>query len=357
MTKLHHLQALRGVAANLVVLDHGFSAMIKYGAVPAHFQAASWHLGEMGVTMFFVISGFIMTYTSYDAMGKAGAPYLFLEKRIIRVVPLYWVATLLAFILFFIAGRPDGVGNLVKSLLFIPYYADGSADIRPVLGQGWTINYEIFFYLIFALALLMKPAKAFYFLIAAFLLFVGVGFSLDAQGLHAGAIAEAWTDPIILYFLIGALLGWVRVRTSVEVGIGRPLALAFAMILLSEGIFYLTGGSWAAAIICPILSIIAVIACTFSPDGSDGIVHKISELLGDGSYSTYLFHTFILAVLNRLILGHADASMTLYLVLALLGANLGGVAMYLGLERPVTNVLRNAIHARRRMALMASVET
>jgi exopolysaccharide production protein ExoZ len=351
--KLHHLQALRGIAANLVVLDHIFSALIKYGHMPQRFEAASWHLGEMGVGIFFVISGFIMIYTAHEEAGKPGAVALFLEKRIVRVVPLYWLATLLTFAMLFAIHKPESLGNLVRSLLFIPYDSGSPPEIRPVLGQGWTINYEMFFYAIFALSLFLKPPRSLWFLLAMFAALFLSGRLVEGD--HGAAFAT-YTDPLILLFLAGVLIGWVRVRWAGEIPVRRPLLLASAVIVANEALFYSVAEPGIAIVLgCTALSILTVILCTFAPEGRDGPVARAWERLGDGSYSTYLFHTLLLAALNRALLGHGQAFVpTLYGVLALVGANVVGIAFFFLLERPMTRQLRRAIHAARRTAILSN---
>lgn len=351
MKKLHHLQALRGIAANLVVLDHILSTLIRYGKISPTLEGVAWHLGEVGVGIFFVISGFIMAYTSHGEAGKPGAPYLFLEKRFIRVVPLYWLATLLAFAMLFAVHKPEGVANLLKSLLFIPYFSGSLPAMRPVLGQGWTINYEIFFYAIFAVSLLLKGRRSLYFLVV---MFAGLAICGQLLGSGWGAIVDSYTRPIILLFLIGVLLGWFCVTRMAVLPVKRPLLLASILIVGNVGFYYAFEGRAFVDWLCALLSIATVITCTFCPDGDDGPVARAWETLGDGSYSTYLFHTFILAVLNRLAIGEGAASVLVYALTGLIGANIVGIGVYRLLERPLTRRLRDMIHASRRSAMLSS---
>ncbi|HEX7857262.1 MAG TPA: acyltransferase [Sphingobium sp.] len=351
MTKLHHLQALRGIAANLVVLDHIFSTLIRYGHLPASLEGFAWHFGEIGVGIFFVISGFIMVYTSHGEGGKAGAPYLFLEKRIIRVVPLYWLATLLAFAMLFAIHKPESVSHLVQSLLFIPYYSGGVQEMRPVLGQGWTINYEILFYAAFAISLFLKGRWSLWFLIAVF---CGLALGGAVLGEGRGAVWDSYTDPIILLFLMGVLVGWVCVNRPMSLPVRWPLLLTAVLLAMNLGIYVIFAQSTFTPVVCAVLSISTVVVCALAPAGVEGPVARAWEMLGDGSYSTYLFHTFLLAVLNRLVIGGGGATMVLYGVLALAGSNIIGIIAYTVLERPLTQRLRSAISASRRTVRLSS---
>ena len=161
------LQYLRGIAALMVVFYHSRS---YFGDVP------DWtRIGSRGVDIFFVISGFIMAYATRhlaDDVTAIKASLIFLSKRFIRVVPLYWVALLWASSVYWInwvstSGSleelylnisPELI-SIAKDFLFIPHLSideDEQGEIFPVLIQGWTLNYEMFFYFIFAIAMLFR---------------------------------------------------------------------------------------------------------------------------------------------------------------------------------------------------------
>lgn len=119
------LQALRAVAATMVVLFHAYVHLDVRNIIPG--IPALVDAGRAGVDIFFVISGFIMVYISKDSFGKRGASRDFMIRRIIRVVPVYWFYTLLIASILFIAprlfseGKTFGLEHLAASLLFIPW--------------------------------------------------------------------------------------------------------------------------------------------------------------------------------------------------------------------------------------------
>src|ERR1700747_1307858 len=96
MPRNHHIQALRGFAACLVVIGHAFGPLIERGLLPQWVAVGRYSLGGLGVYTFFVISGFIMVNMSYHDFGHAAKSISFAERRIIRIVPIYWIATLFA---------------------------------------------------------------------------------------------------------------------------------------------------------------------------------------------------------------------------------------------------------------------
>ncbi|MCD7766177.1 MAG: acyltransferase [Lachnospiraceae bacterium] len=137
------IQTLRGISAVLIVMHH-----MRFFA-----------RGAFGVDIFFCISGFMIMLTTHrgpDA-SSGNRTRFFLRKRLIRIVPFYYLMTFLTYAL--LTAFPDlfeqtqtSVVFLIKSLLFIPFDI-GNGVLQPLLRVGWTINCEIFFYLLFFLAL------------------------------------------------------------------------------------------------------------------------------------------------------------------------------------------------------------
>jgi peptidoglycan/LPS O-acetylase OafA/YrhL len=104
--------------------------------------------------------------------GEGSEPALFLAKRLIRILPLYWICTLTALVVYFLKPGilyefDPSLNNLMQSLLFIPHRA-ALPESAPTLMQGWTLEYEMFFYVLctVCLALFRKQpvlALSFYF--------------------------------------------------------------------------------------------------------------------------------------------------------------------------------------------------
>lgn len=145
MQKLYSIQHLRACAALLVLFAHAFSYQI--GVDNPIIVAA----GRLGVILFFGISGFIMVYIS----GGGSFPALdFLKRRAIRIVPLYWIFTSLAALLAALAPSLFQTTQFtwphyLQSLFFIVHEAPERGGVSPILSLGWTLNYEIYFYIVF----------------------------------------------------------------------------------------------------------------------------------------------------------------------------------------------------------------
>jgi len=188
---------LRAFAAYAVVAFHVFEFL---HADPG-FGVGRFEVGKAGVDLFFVLSGFIMVYTT----AADESPARFITKRAARIVPLYWAATALAVLVAFVRPwllpQADlSFAAIVKSFAFIPA-PDLSGTLQPVLFVGWTLNFEMMFYALFALTLFLparhRTRRLIGALIATFLL---------AGIFGPGTAAAFYGQPILLDFGIGCLI-------------------------------------------------------------------------------------------------------------------------------------------------------
>jgi exopolysaccharide production protein ExoZ len=153
--KYYGLQAVRLLAAVLVVAYHATSlASEQLGGVQV------WKKGGYGIDLFFVLSGFVIVWSASSLSQDPDGWLIFAERRLVRVVPMYWLATTLKAIAVLVAGSMVvharlTVWTFVASYLFIPC-RNLDANFMPILGVGWTLNYEMFFYALKALALFLR---------------------------------------------------------------------------------------------------------------------------------------------------------------------------------------------------------
>ncbi len=275
-----NIQALRAVAATLVIFQH------------IHIVT----LGSFGVDIFFVISGFVIAYVSVSER-----PETFVLKRIFRVVPLYWLGTLAVFAMAGLAPSlvnsttTDAVG-LVKSLFFIPY-VKGNGLTHPVLFLGWTLNYEVLFYAIFAFALTFgsRAAPAIATIIISSLVLIGLMFSISTEPFRF------WTQPITLEFLLGVwiFVGWHNgMRLPVRPGFGIALGASLLALMGWEQ----TKGSfdWIEPISFGIPAA-TIVVLALSCEGEIKIP-AIVLAIGDASYSLYLFHPYLVEPTQKIVL-------------------------------------------------------
>jgi exopolysaccharide production protein ExoZ len=319
--KIYGIQYLRGIAALGVVLFHA-ALKTKY----------SFAVGAAGVDIFFVISGFIMWTL---AANRPLTPWQFLADRAARVVPFYWAATGLM-LLGGIAGLfPNlvlDVEHTLKSLFFIPARSPSNGEVWPVLVQGWTLTYEVFFYLTFALALNLRPALRLPVMSALLLLLVGAGYVTAP----VNPVAQTYTNPLLLEFLLGMMLAevWRRCPRENIAGGGLMLALAVAGFVAIQ----LKLLPQSVPVTAP-LATLAVAGVLLIERTISRYPSRLAAYLGDSSYSVYLWHAFAIGVVAKVGNKLALPDMLIFSS-AVLGGVVAGAAAYELLEKPLLNFFR-----------------
>jgi len=289
ISKIRNLQALRLYAAFGVVLFHtGFTI---HGVRPFG--------GVFGVHMFFLLSGYIM------ASIIDNDPTAFVRRRLIRIIPLYWTLTLFLYTVAWkfphLMGATRAVpSELIKSLLFVPF-AKSNGLYQPILFVGWTVNYEMFFYMMLSIAVLINKRRA-ALLGASIMLTVMAICSLFAT---RSAIAKFYSDPVLLECVFGLLAYYcVRYASRRMTPAMKPVLIGLAAVslvllpvieafrLLASVPMVLRFGPLSFILICS--------ACLLAFSGFD-IQVKVIVLLGDASYVMYLVHPYIEEFLDRVV--------------------------------------------------------
>ena len=295
--QLSNIQILRAIAALMVLVyhignefgDRGFS-----GSLPG------FGAGSAGVDIFFVVSGFIMVYSTADAFGSPNAPSLFLARRVVRLVPLYWIVTTIFVMLMARQSRHTGLPGetwrwIAASYAFL-FYPHGDGGDFPLYAQGWTLNFEMFFYICFAVTLPLKRAIALSTLAIAFVALTTFGLVSDLPW-----PIDRWANTNIIEFVLGLGLAEVYAR-----GFQISLPVAVAMAAAGFAIFALTIGSvdawlpyrgfvWGP----PALAVVAA-AALYRPRRSS-FARTALERLGDASYALYLVHYAFFMLLGDMV--------------------------------------------------------
>lgn len=341
------IQYLRAIAAILVVIYH-YTNTFRELFVPDVFY---FQVGAFGVDVFFVISGYIM-YTI--SIVRPRPPVAFLKDRIVRIVPLYWLLTLVAAFVSTENGLSIGLdvslNDLVKSLLFIPEWnAKYPHLIAPVILVGWTLNLEMLFYAIFAVALFFARPVGLVFVLLALAVMGTSRVWLDMGG---SPLLSLYSRTIVLEFGFGILIGiifrharvvrWCSAhRAQARILAGFLLSLSVALLFVPLDYFAPRGLHWGAAGMMMVAGGLLLEA--------DLARKKVGvfTLLGDASYSVYLVHLMAMPVVYRLFgAGVAQASPALALGLQVVCAVVIGVIVYFLLERPLADMFKRR-HAQR----------
>lgn len=347
------VQILRAFAALLVVVHHAQAEAATLAArTGAAFAPSAWLPWPAGVDVFFVISGFIIVHASAPFYGRAGGRRRFAAHRIARLVPLYWLVSA-AYLGFGLAapsllsgegGVPDAA-RILASFLFVPTARPDGA-VLPLYGLGWTLNYEMAFYALFALGLGFGRRGA----VAWIVLALG-GLVLAARLLASPPVPLAfWGDPIVLEFAFGAALALARAEGLRLGGLLRVALAAAGLALLAA--------SPAEPVLRPLdwggpaaLLVAAAALGRDRPDAARGGGVRARALagaarLGDASYALYLLHPFVLRAVREALLRTGLGSsfgpwpgLVLMVALTLPAA----LAAHRFVERPLTRWVRTRL--------------
>jgi exopolysaccharide production protein ExoZ len=275
------LQALRALAAWMVVCHHFMQIFFNFhptGPIGQFFTDR----GAVGVDIFFVISGLVIYLSTQDKDMPAGR---FLLNRVIRIVPAYWLYSALMALMLLALGNwlPNSAIDLphfILSLLFIPSENPGGYGLYPTLNVGWTLNYEMLFYLVFALVFSV-PRRYRPLLIGAALLAIS-----EVLGRY-GVVSRFYTNNIMFEFLLGIGIGVIYRRGWIRQGLWLPLAI---IAVSCVALYHLDASdrllNWGVP------SAMIVLACVAMEPYFSG--NRWLKVLGDCSYSVYLVHVLVL---------------------------------------------------------------
>lgn len=344
------MQWLRGLAASLVVAYHLIERYARRGVFPA--DAPQWvsRLGEVGVLVFFAISGFIMVYTMIEAPNRRGSARAFLRNRISRIAPLYYLTTIL--IMGFrlateaVSTKPGftvpPLWEWIASFLFIPY-RNGEGAFQPIYKLGWTLNYEMFFYLLFAVGLASGRRRLGAWVTIALLCGIVAGGQYLAEPQHngPGLILYFLSRPILLYFVIGMVLALLHARLRTV----RPmLHPAVACILAGVAVTLALVDRPAMSLLWVGVGIVAVTMVRTRISAAPRL-SRLAVAFGDASYAMYLTHSFLLGGYAAATAGLAAQGGVVLALLIVAGCGLcfgASWVVWRWVEVPMTRRLRGA---------------
>jgi exopolysaccharide production protein ExoZ len=326
------LQILRFTAAFMVLITH--STFYASERLDKHFPV--WEKGASGVGLFFVLSGFVMIYSSVKLFDNRDGWKIFAERRIVRIVPIYWIATSFKVIaLFLTAGyilhSQFRVGNTIESYLFLPAY-NSEGDIAPVLGVGWTLNFEMFFYFLFSLSLFFRVNV--YKFVGAILALLAVGAFFRQPNWPA---ASFYLDTRVLQFFFGMLIAKVCLT-------GKHIPKYLAILLLVLGFIGLLGPWPPLAQLHGLQFEFAAALIVYSIASLEDSLTRIPWIVlygADASYAIYLFHPFLAPAVPVAFLKLHIANPWLCVVCSVILGLVGGCLIHQFVEAPITKWFRN----------------
>lgn len=338
------VQCLRGIAAMMVVCFHCFPQLERMG------YSGNQHVSlSSGVDIFFIISGFIMLVSARRSPSRgAGA---FLLNRAVRILPIYWILTsvIVAVALAapqLLASTRFELSHVIKSYLMVPAMHPVAKLYWPILIPGWTLNYEIFFYLIFALGLGVVKDRG-----RGLGLFVGSAIAilvLLPLVVRPEGVWSFYTSSVMIEFVFGIIAAEVFLaghRLSRSIG-ALCIAAGVGLLLLSDYVPFPDIRGLALGL--PALLIF--VGMVFAPWSQQRAWVRSLRVTGDASYSIYLTHMITMSAIGqgwrRLLGGTLPGNSILFILFAMIVCAVGGFIFYRMVEQPLTNGLKHAMRVR-----------
>ena len=339
-TTYRNIQGLRAVAALMVLSSHLFWDIVPMRTHPARLWIGA--VGPSGVDIFFVISGFIIYHVTRRSAaqaaieGRGRAFYTFAMKRFIRIYPLYWIVFGVAAAM--MIWLPPESGFMKTPQLELLFLVNSITNYR--VQAAWTLTFEVYFYAVAALCLLLFPRRVHagllgWFAIIAIVSIVTTVFGLDIPLNYVVA-------PILLEFLLGMGVGMLIERgecrfRSVALGLGVAGLLMGSIPLHADGgraalLYLLRLACWGFP------AALVVYGTAAFELGKSRVMPAPLQYLGDASFSIYLWHEVVFigvaAVFERLGWTGSVSRCLLALGMGLVGLGVGLLSYHV-LERPL----------------------
>jgi exopolysaccharide production protein ExoZ len=360
------IQVLRGFAALFVVIGHSQGAARELAVLSGQ-SFSVWRLVPwgVGVDLFFVISGFIIFYSGKKYEGTPHAKRTFIAHRIARLVPLYWLCTamFLALVLFkkslgfALADDFPSILAIISSLLFFPFSVRPMSNglAFPVYDLGWTLNYEMYFYVIFALLLGHSYIVSAIRILSGLCCIIVFGVLFEPDLLPF----SFWCQPIILEFGIGIVIAVAfrrGVSFSLPVRLGLIILGALLILILPFGAPAEIGGTnlndFGRFCTLGVPAALIIAGAALGPDVKPSLWLSIPIEIGNASYSLYLVHPFVIFFLSMLFrrIGLLNVvPLPAFVVLVIVFASIVAVLSYRLFERPSARLVADLLVPRIRV--------
>lgn len=344
--KINTIQLLRGLAAIAVVLHHVAGYLKESNHL--HFLGGYCRIGFAGVDLFFVISGFIIHFTSKSYLNTPSKLGEYWKKRTIRVYPIYWIVTTGIFFFQFLlpllneraalnTGYPMEWLEFVKTYLLLPVHF----AINPV---SWTLSYELFFYLMFSLLII---SKRLWVVPAGVLLFSA--WHIFVEQYQHRTFGYNYYNFFFSSYNIEFFLGYLLFIVYDKGLFSMPTWLAWLGVacslgmIISFGYGVVDGDYYKRFVIFGLTSVLLLHSLLKLEEAQQLTIHPLFIVLGDASYIIYLIHFPLIFFMNKLLLlTHIQLSnqglinYSYLIVLVIMGL---GVLLHKYLEVPMNTYL------------------
>jgi len=342
--EIEGIQYLRGLAAVAVVVDHTCGMAVgKYFGTQV--LDGLLYQGARGVDLFFLISGFIISTISFRGADLSPSISLadFAERRFARIVPLMWLA-ILSYAIFRVLGRGTFYpGEYLRALVLFP-----AGDVQP--NQIWTLRHEALFYTLFALSFLCGRRMLWILMLWGISPIIYALMALPTKpDTTVGQFLRILFHPVNIEFLTGFAIGvlWLTRTNAFSFSVPiSPTIICLGAITAYMLIGHRLGLSFESPISTGISSLICALILLFGVHVRchGGLLDRFGRLLGDASYSIYLFHPHVISPLLGFWSRFASQTpITLVIVVTAISAISAGLLIHHYVERPLVAVTRKLL--------------
>jgi exopolysaccharide production protein ExoZ len=310
MQHFRSIHYLRGIAAVIVVIFH---ICATFPSLDPNLAYTFWL--QSGVDIFFIISGFVMIMSTRNGIIETRN---FIFDRAVRIIPIYWIITLFAAF----SVSKIHMDMLVPSMLFMPVHDPKTgALISAIIPPAWTLNLEVFFYLIFAVLLNLSYQKKLICFLAIFVMLMAANIALPSPALGF------YANPIIIEFWLGMLLAryhhfgrWWMLPIGIALLSAQPSALSSIMPPFTAGAFLVVAGmvsmeKWMKE-------------------------YRGLRAIGDASYVLYLVHMMMIIVAYAIFGGLLNAAPALFFLSALALSVVTALLVHRFIEQPLISSIK-----------------
>ena len=303
LKRIENIQALRGIAALLVVIYHLIPIEQKYGGAETIIPTIA-QFGLLGTDLFFVISGFVLVVIAKGKHKKFTDSRKFLFKRISRIYPTYWFYTLLVLIVFLI--QPTWVNNsqgnqfdLLSSIFLLP------SHMLPLVAVAWALVHFIYFYIVFSMIIYLVSEKNLGW--ATFIWAIGI-ILLNSLIKTKNPTLEVISHPVTLEFISGCLLASFYFKTEIKIKNSRLLLILITTLVIAVyaylSYFNATGfirpQGWWRPLLMGVPATIIVFTLIHAERNGYSLKNSLLWKIGNVSYSIYLSHVLTLSALGKI---------------------------------------------------------
>ncbi|MDK7596307.1 acyltransferase [Serratia ureilytica] len=321
------IQWLRAVAVTLVVCWH---VMVKAHVLNIT-TSDYFYIGNSGVDLFFVISGFIMAYTAQrNANGVE-----FILRRIIRILPLYWLISIFALLVYLY--NPSMVNSnsphttLINSFTLIPI-----ENYAMLVDVGWTLRYEFIFYLILSLSFMSGKTMGLVICSIIMIILPTIGLIVNSNEFYFTFI----TNPLLIEFSLGIIAFYASSNSIIQKNHNAIIISGLTLLVLIELYAPFINRCFKYGV-----PMMLVLIGARNIKIHENIFSKILCIVGNASYSIYLTHMFTIG-LSILILKstiYGSKYDIIFIPASIIASIVAGVACFYIIETPLLKISKKAL--------------